>query len=138
MYFWSQLIFAILVASFFTLLFVLGLKRPGPWNNFFIFFLIILLTVWAAALWVGPVGPAFYGIYWLPLIMVGLFVAILLASMHPSAGVPKPRRTKTITEVYEEEEKKQEVKQVFNVFFWILIAFLIILIFIGLFRPGLI
>lgn len=132
MYPWSQLIFAILVAAVFTLLFVLGLRRRGPWNNFFVFFLIILLTVWAAALWVGPVGPAFYGIYWLPLIMVGLFVAILLASFRPSIR----SGTQTARQAYEEEQKKRELKDVFDVFFWILIAFLVILIFIGLFRPG--
>lgn len=132
MYPWSQLVFAILVAAVFSLLFVLGLRRPGPWNNFVIFFLIIVLTVCAAALWVGPVGPAFYGIYWLPLIVVGLFVAILLASMRP----PPRRRPQTITQAYEEEARNRQVKQVLDVSFWILIALLVILIFIGLFRPG--
>ena len=131
MYFASQLVFAIIAAFIITLIFVAALRRPGPWNNVLVFFLIILLTAWAAAIWIGPVGPAFLGIFWLPIIVVGFIAALLLTSVRSS---PRPR-TQTVSAAYEQEQKREQVKSLFDIFFWILIGLLFLIILFGVMRP---
>lgn len=81
----AEFIAAILIALFFTLLIRLAFKVRGPWGSFWSFALILLLGVWAASLWINPVGPVYFGVAWIPLFFVGLTLALVLAAATPTA-----------------------------------------------------
>lgn len=83
----SVLLFAILISA----LFYYALKVRGPWGSFWVFFLILLLSIWAASLWIRPIGPTFYGVSWVPLFFIGLLIAILLAAIPTSETRPQEK-----------------------------------------------
>lgn len=72
---------ALLIALVISALFYYAFNATGPWGSFWTFFLVLLLIIWAASLWVHPIGPVFWGIAWIPLLVVGLVFALLLAAI---------------------------------------------------------
>jgi hypothetical protein len=113
-----------------TFFFVFLLNNRGPWGNFWAFFVIILLAVFAADVWIGPVGPYFYDeIYWVPPLAVGLLFALLLAATTPS---PKTRSK------LEMEKNKlaenQNTPVAIGTFFWFLFVLMLIIVTVGLFN----
>jgi hypothetical protein len=128
--FLAELIFALLMAVLFTLIFAVGLRRRGPWASLWAFFLVVFLAAWAGGLWISPAGPMFVGIYWLPMILVAFVFAILLAGVGgPASRGPK---VETISEVKEQETAAERA---FDVFFWVLLISLILIIVLGYLVP---
>ena len=116
------------IALIITLFFASAFRTRGPWGNFWTFFIILLLAVLAAHLWVRPIGPSYQGIYWIPPIAAGFLVAsILAASTPPSKPVS---RLKQSTEDYIERRANAIT---LGTFFWFVVVFMIILVLIGLF-----
>jgi ABC-type nickel/cobalt efflux system permease component RcnA len=124
MFVWD-LILAVIIGVVLTAVFAFGFRRRGPWLSVLLFFLLVFFGTWAAAIWVGPVGPAFYGVFWLPPLMVGLAIALLLAAAFPAV----PRRTPR--EEIELERKTQPVSFNFSGFFVVLLVLLVVLILVG-------
>jgi len=124
------IIYLVSVATLITLFFTVLLKNKGPWGNFWSFFIVILLAVFAADVWIGPVGPYWFdGIYWVPPLAVGLIIALLLAATAPS---PKTRNELELeTRKLDPEEK---VPVVYGTFFWLLFLVMLILITVGFFQ----
>lgn len=124
------ILYLVSIAFLITLFFVVLFKNRGPWGTFWTFFVVILLAIFAADVWVGPVGPDFLGgIYWVPPLAVGLLIAILLAATTPS---PK---TRSEIEVEKKEVAKEErATAALGTFFWVLFLFLVVLIAVGLFN----
>lgn len=116
--FFVSMLFALLMAAVFTLIFALGFRRPGPWSNALVFFLVIFLAAWAGGLWISPAGPVFYGIYWLPIILVAFLFAVLLAGVPPGR---RPPHVKTISEAKAEAQQQQAAERAFDAFFWVLL-----------------
>ena len=129
----ASILFAFLMALIFTMIFAVGLRRPGPWSSALVFFLVIFLAAWAGGLWISPAGPVFYGIYWLPIILVAFLFAILLAAVT-SAG--PPRRTETAEETDIAKQEQEVAKRAFDAFFWILLIALIGIIVLGYLPQG--
>lgn len=69
----SSFILAVLV----TMLFAILLGNRG----LFMFFLIIFFAGFAAQLWLAPTGPSVWGIYVLPLLVVGIIFSLLIISV---------------------------------------------------------
>ncbi|OHB66386.1 MAG: hypothetical protein A2Y77_01135 [Planctomycetes bacterium RBG_13_62_9] len=117
--------FALSMALLFTAIFTLGFLRRGPWSSVLAFFLIVFLASWAGSLWLSPAGPAFYGIYWVPIVGVALLFALLLAG---SVTRRHPPQVETISAV-----KRQEkiVRSMFDAFFWTLLIGFAIAIILG-------
>lgn len=75
-----------LLAAFLIALLIVGLfmaafgASRAPWASLPLFFLVVFLAAWAGGVWVTPFGPPIGGVYWLPFVMVGLLVAVLLAA----------------------------------------------------------
>ncbi len=111
---------ALIVALALLAIFGLGWRRYGPWESFLVFFVIIFLAAWAGGLWIGPVGPVFYGVYWLPFLLFGLLFALLLAASGPER---RPRNRQE-TEARVRDEDVLEVT--IDVFFWVLIMMLVL------------
>jgi hypothetical protein len=122
-----DVLFALSMALIFTMIFAVGLRRTGPWSSVAVFFLVIFLAAWAGGLWISPAGPVFLGIYWLPILLVAFFIALLLA-----AGPPRrPPHVKTISEAEEEAQERRAVARAFDAFFWVLLVGFGVLIVLG-------
>jgi len=81
---------AIIVAVVISSIFYFAVDARGPWGSFWTFFVIILLVVWAASLWIVPFGYIYWEIAWIPLFFIGLVIAFLLAAL--SSTPPRYRR----------------------------------------------
>jgi hypothetical protein len=117
------LVIALIIGALFY--YVIGVK--GPWDRFWPFMVIILLSVLAAGLWVQPVGPNLKGIYWLPPLATGLLMALLLASANQT-----PPPNKGFEEHLNHLPEQKVVNAALHSFFWIVIALFLILVMIGL------
>ncbi len=122
------LFYLISVALIITLFFTYVLRIKGPWGTFWTFFLIILLAVFAADVWVEPMGPYYKDVYWLPPLAVGLIIALLLASTTPS---PKTRSRLAGKEKENNEEESSALA--LGTFFWFVLIFMLVLVVLGFF-----
>ncbi len=123
--FWG-ILYLVALAFLITVFFRFLLRVSGPWGSFWAFFIIILLGILAADIWISPIGPYFADIYWVPPIAAGLVIALLLAATTPS---PKARSEMDA----ERRTNRQEAAAVaLGTFFWFLLVFLVILIIVGL------
>jgi hypothetical protein len=122
--FLAELAFAVFVAAMLTAIFVAGFRRAGPWMSGLWFFLIVLLAAWVGGVWARPVGPAVWGVYWVPFLWIGLLVALLLAAATPG------RRPRSRREPAERAERRESAATagdtVLSWFFWGLLVGLIL------------
>lgn len=126
---------AILIAVLLSALFYYAFNVRGPWGTFWTFFLVLLLTVWAASLWVDPVGPEFWGVAWIPLFFVGLLFALLLAAIPSDYGSTPTEREAGLPEPSPEEvaesRKANRTVAVVSGIFWLFMLILLIIIVAG-------
>jgi hypothetical protein len=125
----AEFFVAVIVALLVSVLFGYALRRRIPRKGFFWFFLILLLATWAGGMWIGPFGPTFRGIFWLPFVLVAVLVGFLLAAIAPQR--PPTGRIETL-EMLEEIEQKRKLEKLtyisFGVFFWVALFVLITVI----------
>jgi hypothetical protein len=110
-------LFALFAALILSAIFAVGFRKAGPWENIFSHFMLIFLISWAGGVWLSPVGPPLWSAYWLPFLLVGLVVALLLAA------VPLGRKRESTVELVDVKREKKEEKAallVMGTFFWIL------------------
>lgn len=125
----TEFFVAVIVALLVSVFFGYALRRRIPRKGFFWFFLILLLATWAGGMWIGPFGPSFRGIFWLPFVLVAVLVGFLLAAIAPQR--PPSSRIETL-EMLEEIEQKRKLEKLtyisFGVFFWVALFALITVI----------
>jgi hypothetical protein len=121
-----SLLFYVSLTFIIALIFVYGLRMRGPWGSFWIFFLIILLAMLAADLWIQPVGPFFRDIYWLPPLAVGIMIALLLA-----ATTPRPWEKTRLEQERAEEAQERSTSLALGAFFWVLLIFMLVIVIAG-------
>jgi len=122
------LLYSASIALIITIFFTYALRIYGPWGNFWTFFLILLLAVLAANLWVRPIGPSFQGIYWIPPIAAGFLVASILAASSPPSK-PFSRLNKNPKDYM----KRKANAMALGTFFWFVVVFMFVLVIMGLF-----
>ncbi len=93
----TELILSLVVAALFVGLLILILKpsqkeHKGIMTIVFLF-LALFLPIWAGGIWLGPMGPAVFGMYFLPFLLIGLGVALLLAAVSPPRRSTAPSQT---------------------------------------------
>jgi hypothetical protein len=115
-----DLLVALAVALLLTAIFTAGTRSRGIWVTWLLFFAMVLLAAWAGGMWLRPIGPPVRGVYWLPFLVVGLVVALLLAATMPRAPVLHGRAPGP--------ERGPEVEMTFSIFFWVLMVGLAIAI----------
>ena len=123
--FLTQLTFALVIAAFLSAVFAVGFRRSGPWASAFIFFVVVFLASLAGGLWISPIGPRLWGAHWLPFLLVGLIIALLLAA------APLTDRSSSSVELVDRTRERREEKQVrtaLDVFFWVLIISFVLVI----------
>ena len=107
-----------------VVMFIASLFSKRPVRALWVFGLIVYLAVWASQLWMMPVGPAFWGISWLPMFLVaGVFWFLIVLLIRDT---PKPIDTGT-------EIEKAPVLIV-GLVFWIVVFLLITAIAVGYYQ----
>lgn len=114
----TEFLFALLVAIVITLIFPLGFRRRVVWPGLFLFFMIIFLAAWAGGRWLTPIGPAAFGVFWLSFLVMGIFIALVIAA------AAAPRRESTVEMVEGSEERREE--SAFDVFLGVLLIVLVV------------
>ncbi|MFW5820119.1 MAG: hypothetical protein ACOCWA_02425 [Bacteroidota bacterium] len=125
-----EILLTILAAVFIGILFYYIFKTTGPWGSIWTFILILILAGLAAEAWVEPFGPVYYDVAWIPTLFVILLFALLLAAATPTRGRYVETRT---TPPEAEPETRDTAGIVLGVFFWILMLFLVVAVFWGIF-----
>ncbi|MCB0310124.1 MAG: hypothetical protein KDD42_02745 [Bdellovibrionales bacterium] len=87
----AHLIVSLLLALLFVGLFAGFYRRNNSWGSLLFFFLLIFLATWGGGVWFSPVGPVWYGVAWLPFVLMGLFTAMLIALSIPERERYQPR-----------------------------------------------
>jgi hypothetical protein len=75
-------VFALVVALMLVVIFAVIFNIRPPGFGVAAFFVIVFLASWAGGVWMTPLGPTGWGVYWLPFLLVGLMVALLLAAVR--------------------------------------------------------
>ncbi len=121
-----DLVFIFLLAIILSTLLTWGIgwRHPGRRDaaglSAFFLFLVLMLSMWAGAVWLRPVGPTLYGRPWLSFLATGLFVSFLILAVAD----PGSRRKKSSSEI--EENAMFAAGAVFSIFFWFfLLVFLL-------------
>lgn len=114
-------VFSLTFTLLFVVLFAILFQYRGPWNSMLWFFVVVLLATWAGGVWLTPVGPAVRGFYWMPFLMAGLIVSLLLAA----ATIPA-KEASTVELVDEKARRRQRwaVGTALGIFFWVLMLLL--------------
>lgn len=123
----AEILLIFLIALFVASLFFYGFRKRIPFGTFWIFLLLTFLAAWSARLWITPIGPVAWGIAWIPILFFVLVFGVILAAALWSANTA--RKTVNDEGVKEAEEPKTGVG--LNIFFWIVIIFLVLAIISG-------
>ena len=125
--FWIDLIFALIITLLLVALFAAVFRIRGPWNSLLWFFLVVLLVTWAGGVWLSPMGPAVGGTYFLPFLLAGFVVALLLAA----TTTPLPKEGETVEFVDEKERRARRwaAGTALGISFWLLLLLLAAAIF---------
>ena len=91
----TGLIYFIALALIISAIFSFGFRRRGPWGNYWVYFIILFLAIWATDIWLRPAGPRLGDIYWFPPLTVGIMLALILAAASPPAEKRTAREEKT-------------------------------------------
>ncbi|MCA1764191.1 MAG: hypothetical protein LC664_14545 [Flavobacteriales bacterium] len=120
-----EVLAVILIALVVGSLFYYGFRRRGPWGSYWTFILVVFLILLLFDVYTEPMGPIYYGIPWIDLIIIGLLFAFLLAA----SGSRYPRHRDAETDP---AEKSRDAVAI-GFFFWGLVIFFLIAISFRLF-----
>jgi len=122
-----DLVIALLIGLLLVLLFSALLRDRVPWGSVWIFLLIVFLVTWAGGIWIGPFGPTIFDVAWLPFLIVGIFITVLLAATVPPQSAPTKPKKETIEHV-RRSEPAQSALSGLTQFFWLALVFTIVVI----------
>lgn len=121
--FFLDLLFALVIAILLTALFGLLFRRMAMGTGLLLFFLVLFLASWAGGVWLTPFGPPLFGVSWLSFLFIGLFVALILTALIPPVRPPR-----TLEEARVQAETEAETTFIIDIFFWILLLGLLVVI----------
>lgn len=130
--FLTHLLVAFFVALFLSLL-LIPLRRPQTTQAktstavgvLFLFFILFLGT-WAGGLWITPFGSPWLGVYWMPFLVAGIFIALVVATTDQSSWRSKERK-----QTESDRVEHAALATSFGLLFWILIMALALAIYAG-------
>jgi hypothetical protein len=138
--FWIDLFFSALLAFLLSMVLVGVLRWRHPardegWIWSFLFLFVILwLSMWGASRYLVPWGPELWGVYWIPVLVVGIAVSLIALA---STGARRARARRRV-----DERKQQRSDSVvtllaaFGGFFWLLVLALLWAVLTGYGLPG--
>jgi hypothetical protein len=114
----ADLVVALAFGLFIVWIVSLAFGTKGPWDSFLWFFIVVSIFAWAGGVWLVPFGPMWWGIGWLPIILMAFFVSLLLASASP-----RTRRWRRASQENANADAGSRV--VVDTIFWVLIICLL-------------
>ena len=111
-----DLLIALVIGFLLVLLFSALFRDRTPWGSFWIFLLVVFLVTWAGGIWIAPFGPTIFTVAWLPFLIVGIFITLLLAATVPAR--PSRPQKGTIEEAKRTEAAESALTGL-TLFFWI-------------------
>jgi cytochrome c oxidase assembly factor CtaG len=128
----GAILLSLFIALLFTLVFTVLFGRRGPWASVAIFFLVLFLATLGIGRYIRYMGPAAFGIYWLPFLLIGLLFSLLLAAALPAG------RVETREERRRAGKEEGQSRVALDSFFWFLIVALVLLIVMSYAFPGIV
>jgi hypothetical protein len=123
-------VFALGIAFFLTILFVALGRCVRSWHRILVFFAIVFLGSWAGGAWFIPVGSRTVGVYWIAFFVGGLVFALIQGAL-----AARPARRASCERPAQSEPKvERELRDVFNVFLFLLLLLFIAAIVLGYIR----
>lgn len=123
----SMVLVHLFIAGLVTLIVVLlgltGIRRSGPWPGVAGFALLIFLASWAGGIWLHPFGPTWWGVFFLPFLVAGIIMAMLMRAF-PSQGAER------------NGPLEKQRKAFWGVVAWVVILALAVVIGAGYFFPA--
>ena len=101
-----------------------GGEEIGMGLTMLFFFLVLFPMLLAGNRWVVPYGPVFMGVTWIPILLLGLFLALMLAAVTPR----RPRGKSTATS---DDEIAKRSSPLFGISFFLLMILAVALFFAG-------
>ncbi len=115
---------AFILALLIALLFAPGYRR-GSYTPLVIFFFILFFAGIASQYWITPFGPVWYGISWMPILLVILIFTFLFAA-------PSPYERKRIVKSNDDEKQAESAAiAAVSIYVWLLFTILFIAIIVG-------
>jgi hypothetical protein len=130
--FFLELIYALAIGISISWIWSYAFNTHGPWNSFFWFFMVIFLFSWGGRFWVPPFGPLGWGVAWMPILAMGIFMALLLTAVtprdrrHKARGWAKPANAAAAKKMAATEKA---IETSFDIFFWMLIVVMVAFVF---------
>lgn len=104
-------------------------RRQDAWPLGLFFFFLLLFAIWAGGVWFTPVGPELWGVQWVPFVVVGIIVALMLAASVPSNERWRSARAARAggagTTAVEPTEGEEASAVALSIFFWVVIVALL-------------
>lgn len=121
----AEIILAFLIGLLLAIVMVAVFRwqKPGAkgyWSTLLFLFALLFVASWAGGLWISNFGPVGWGIRWLPFVVAGVVISILLLVLIPQ------RRPRTTEEAERQATLQTGMPGVVNVILWILIVALAI------------
>jgi hypothetical protein len=130
---YSGLFAAALIALVLTITSVFFLGKRGPWGSIWTFFLVLFLTLWTVSIYVAPIGPVYWGVAWIPVVLAGIIVTALLIAAMPHNEKGYNEREVDVAGVRNEPDRSSTHGA--GKFFWVLIILFVAAIIIGMVNP---
>jgi hypothetical protein len=118
-------VFALVVALILVMIFAVIFKIRPPGFGVAAFFVTVFLASWAGGVWMTPLGPTGWGAYWLPFLLVGLMVALLLAAVRTP---PLEESTVELVDRRKRKARRWAAATALGLFFWLLVGMLLLAI----------
>jgi divalent metal cation (Fe/Co/Zn/Cd) transporter len=115
---------AFFIGLIFTGIFVVGFGRVRGWSSIFASLFLIFLAVWAGGRWTSQLYLLTHGAFWLPMLIIGLFIILILAAILPA-------RLEKRDDAALAGKSKPQYNQLNHYRFWVTAVFLIIAIIAG-------
>jgi hypothetical protein len=123
----TQFVFSLVVALSVSLILRLFMRKDSPRVGFFFLFLMLFLITLAGGLWIRPFGPHFQGVFWLPIMVIGIIAGLFLFQSAPRRS---PRNRKELLQEMKVEKNRRQLEQLtyvsLDIFFWVIVVILII------------
>jgi hypothetical protein len=127
-----EILFTVILAIVIGLLFYYVFRVSGPWGSFWTFLLVLILGGLAASAWIAPVGPVYYEVAWIPILLIILIFALFLAAATPPGARRHPYKTAAEEELEPNNLASTGAVAAFGIFFFLLIIFLLVVAVIGI------
>ena len=123
-----ELLYALIIGSAIAWIWSSAFNTHGPWDSFMWFFAVIFLFSWGGGIWVTPFGPTGWGVAWLPFLVMGVFMALLLSAATPRSSRRRGASNDLVPVARNKKVRVAELEQAKEAYDFLLIALVVFLV----------